>query len=236
MNFLSHKVVAEIVSSVLLAGLFLVVLTPSPASAAVGCASSYNNKTIGLEFVSTSCRTDTTSTRIYLDTAVNCSSGQVAKYADYGDTSSTPGSLVGSLLSQGYRVFGDQYGNHIIAVHSNFGGSTVDKIDGKQMSNYPAGQFHSNVFDKILYPQSAPVDADNDHYTQCGGKDCNDGNPDVFPGAPEICSDGVANDCSNPQLTDCANPACSEDQACLPPAVDIPPGDHPRDCHLNVAN
>jgi hypothetical protein len=37
-------------------------------------------------------------------------------------------------------------------------------------------------------------DADSDGMTQCDN-DCNDTNPNVHPGAPEICGDSLDNDC-----------------------------------------
>lgn len=40
----------------------------------------------------------------------------------------------------------------------------------------------------------------------CGGSDCNDKNPNVFPGHPEVCADGSDNDCNN--VADCFDPAC----------------------------
>lgn len=45
---------------------------------------------------------------------------------------------------------------------------------------------------------SAYADADFDGFkgTQCGGTDCNDSNFSVFPGASEICGDGLDNDCN----------------------------------------
>ncbi|MES2622656.1 MAG: MopE-related protein [Bacteroidota bacterium] len=41
----------------------------------------------------------------------------------------------------------------------------------------------------------ACLDADGDGYTTCAG-DCNDGNSDVYPGAPELCDAVLDNDCS----------------------------------------
>jgi len=43
----------------------------------------------------------------------------------------------------------------------------------------------------------SPVDADRDTYVSdaCGGDDCDDSNADVYPGATEICFDGVDNQC-----------------------------------------
>jgi len=48
-----------------------------------------------------------------------------------------------------------------------------------------------------------PLDGDDDGYaaeqaydgTVCGGDDCDDTRSDVYPGAPEICADGVDQDC-----------------------------------------
>ncbi len=46
----------------------------------------------------------------------------------------------------------------------------------------------------------------------CGGFDCNDLNPDVFPGHPEDCTDGADNDCNG--VADCLDPACDDGQVC----------------------
>lgn len=42
--------------------------------------------------------------------------------------------------------------------------------------------------------QSCTVDADGDGFTSTNG-DCDDQNASVYPGAPEVCGDGVVNDC-----------------------------------------
>ena len=61
---------------------------------------------------------------------------------------------------------------------------------------------------------SGGCDADMDGFEgpQCLGVDCNDMNPSVFPGAPEVCTDGADNDCNG--VTDCFDPACAGAPIC----------------------
>ena len=42
----------------------------------------------------------------------------------------------------------------------------------------------------------SPQDSDGDGVTECEG-DCDDGNAEVYPGAPQVC-DGISNDCATP--------------------------------------
>jgi len=72
-------------------------------------------------------------------------------------------------------------------------------------------------------------DEDGDGYskyntTGCpnSGLDCNDYDETVYPGAIEICDDGIDNNCSG--LIDCRDPACQGDPACpLPCGQMLPP-------------
>ncbi|NUP14174.1 MAG: hypothetical protein HOW73_49705 [Polyangiaceae bacterium] len=50
-------------------------------------------------------------------------------------------------------------------------------------------------------------DQDGSVSVACGGLDCNDFNPEVFPGHPEDCNDGSDNDCNG--VDDCFDPACA---------------------------
>lgn len=52
-------------------------------------------------------------------------------------------------------------------------------------------------------------DADGDGHAriECDGDDCNDADPNTFPGAPELCGDGVDQDCSGADVAcECAVP------------------------------
>ena len=57
-------------------------------------------------------------------------------------------------------------------------------------------------------------DCDNDGFnsTEYNGSDCNDNNPDVYPGAPEYCFGGIDENCNN--LTDCHDPICCNNTNC----------------------
>ncbi len=56
------------------------------------------------------------------------------------------------------------------------------------------GDIDENGFGGSICEQGACHDFDADGYTNCDG-DCADTSPTSFPGAPEICGDGIDNDC-----------------------------------------
>ncbi len=68
----------------------------------------------------------------------------------------------------------------------------------------------------VTITMSSPVDADSDGFTYCQG-DCDDADPYVYPGAPEITCDGIDNDC-NPLTSDDPTPPTA---ICQPTTVYI---------------
>lgn len=202
------------VSSIILALLFF---CPVLSRADVSCGS-YSGKLIGVEVVATNCNAS-----VHIMTGIECSGGSVALWSHQGDWSYGANLFADYYANQGYRVFRNSEGTRLVAVDSRY----VESIDGLNMSDYAAGAIHYDVFDKVLYPATVPLDSDNDHYLACD--ECNDADPAVNPGVEESCSDGVDNNCDG--LTDCTDPFCADDEACEV-RVDVDPLNFPRDCQL----
>jgi len=78
-------------------------------------------------------------------------------------------------------------------------------------------------------------DGDGEPPPQCGGNDCNDLNPNTYPGAPENCFDADDNDCNG--VADCFDPACEgvPNCGCVPaPGGEVCTGGTDEDCDTTV--
>jgi len=197
--------------------LAILVVIPNLSQAVVSCGS-YSGKLIGVEAVATSCNAS-----IHIMTGIECRNGEVSLWSHQGDWSYGADTFANYYASQGYRVFRNTEGTRIVAVDKRY----TETIDGLSMLDYVTGVVHLNVFDKVLYPQTAPLDSDNDHYLSCD--ECNDSDPTVNPGTVEICNDGIDNNCDG--SADCDDTTCEEDTICSA-SNNIDPENFPVDCKL----
>jgi len=74
-------------------------------------------------------------------------------------------------------------------------------------------------------PRSADLDGDGFAAMASTNPDCDDTNPHVHPGAPEVCLDGVDADCN--MLVGCADPQCAA-APCAPAATRLAFGSEPQ--------
>lgn len=123
-----------------------------------------------------------------------------------------------SLLIAGNAFARDGYGenvNALCAPQTPFTGSCSLCHTSSKSAPTPAksaylagGQTLINFF---CPPPATPTCTDNDHDTfakeggACGPVDCDDSSPTVYPGAPEICGDGIDQDCNGADLACPAN-------------------------------
>jgi hypothetical protein len=77
---------------------------------------------------------------------------------------------------------------------SDFGGQTCQGL------GYDGGVLTCSTACGINTSGCTCNDLDHDGVTRCAG-DCNDNNPAVYPGAPEVCSDGIDQDCNGRDKT-----------------------------------
>jgi len=108
--------------------------------------------------------------------------------------------------SEGYFSVNLEVGEHNINIQ--IGALTVysSTFTCNEESDYSLGDIVT-TYD----PESAGIDNDGDGFSENEG-DCNDSDVNIFPGATELCSDGIDNDCDG--YTDCQDSDCDANPVC----------------------
>jgi len=118
-----------------------------------------------------------------------------------------------SYLNSVNNTCGTNYGCGLCHVDPNGGGTLT--TDG---TNFMKSGFDACYFCPEVCNPPACTDADGDGYyaePNCGTSvDCDDHDPNVNPGALEICNDGIDNDCDG--MIDCADKQCGSNPVCAP--------------------
>jgi|GEM_PF-3435051 len=77
--------------------------------------------------------------------------------------------------------------------------------------NNPCRNTLQDIYVAVDNAYCCGTDSDNDgYYTGCNPRDCVDNNPNINPGMPEVCGDGIDNDCSGGDLA-CPTPTPTPD-------------------------
>lgn len=144
-------------------------LQPGACFADTSCNSRGGITTIGLEWVADQCipyeMNDATGIH-YRNSMIRCSDPAVTLEADYGDTLGSPASIIKFLRSQGYKVFRDREGSHIVAVHRFYSG----EVGGKSMASYATGQVYTDVFEEAFVLPSTIPDCSGVDFDDCGNE------------------------------------------------------------------
>ena len=179
----------------LLALVTAILALPILSHAAGTCNPQTGITTIGMEYVADGCppaNWNENTPYHYVVNVLDCVGGQVHLFAPYGDFSGSPAQLINfvrAFYGSTYKIFRNTKGTHVVLVDRRYTGL----IEGLDMDNYALGQVYYDQFKRAFFPPASVPDADGDDYNICD--DCDDRDPTIYPGAPEICGDGKDNDC-----------------------------------------